>query len=282
MLKVGGPASCQCGLIPETMQYINNGTIKIDFISTHIYPTDFGPTNNTVLKTVMSEVRSLIGNLPLFYTEYNDGLYTDPPYHDTPFASSFIIKNIVDVYGIVDLLSWWTFTDIFEEGGQLSEVYNKGVGWGLLSLYTIPKPSYRAFQLLHETGSLRYQPQGQTYPTVGSLATTNTTHIQLLVWNHDIPTNPLTTQTVCISLSPFMEGYNKPATIRRIDSNNTNPVTLWHQMGSPVYPTSTQINQLQEASLMIMRPFPYTMKGNMLTLTVDVPPQGVVSIVFPL
>jgi beta-xylosidase len=121
-----------------------------------------------------------------------------------------------------------------------------------------------------------------TYPTVGSLATTNQTHIQILAWNHDIPTNPLTTQTVCFNLSPLMEGYNQPATIRRIDQNNTNPVSVWQQMGQPVYPTPLQISQLQEASKMVMVPFPYTMKGNMLMATVDIPPQGIVSIVFPL
>jgi len=161
-------------------------------------------------------------------------------------------------------------------------VFGKSDGWGLLSLYSVPKPSYRAFQLLHETGRERYKPQGETYPTVGSLATTNQSHIHLLVWNHDIPTNPLTTQTVCVSLSPVMTGYNKPATIRRIDENNTNPMTAWQQMGSPVYPTPSQIMQLLEASRMREAPFQYTMKGNMLVATVDVPPQGVVSIVFPL
>ncbi len=33
--------------------------------------------------------------MPLFYTEYNDGLYFDPPLHDTPFASAFIAYNAI-------------------------------------------------------------------------------------------------------------------------------------------------------------------------------------------
>jgi len=76
VLKVGGPATCQSGLIQETMEYIKNGSIKIDFISTHIYPTDFNPINNTILKQVISRVRDMVGSYPLFYTEYNDGLYS--------------------------------------------------------------------------------------------------------------------------------------------------------------------------------------------------------------
>jgi len=280
-LKVGGPATCQSGLIKETMDYINNKTINIDFISTHIYPTDFGPNNNTVLKTVMSQVRNMVGNLPLFYTEYNDGLYFSPPLHDTPFASSFIVKNVVDVNGIVDLLSWWTFTDIFEEGGQQSEVFGTGTGWGLLSLYGIRKPSFRAFQLLHETGSNRFVGQ-ESYPTVGSLVTTNQTHLQILAWNHDIPTNSLQTQSVCFEIFPLPDQYSSIATIRRIDANNTNPIALWQKMGSPTYPTPTQLTQLHNASQLVITPLTYASQGSTVLFKVDIPPQGVISVVFPL
>jgi xylan 1,4-beta-xylosidase len=285
-LKVGGPATCQSGLIAETMDYIKNGTIKIDFISTHIYPTDFGPNNNTVLKTVLTNVRNMVGNLPLLYTEYNDGLYSNPSYHDTPFAASFILKNIVDVYGVVDLLSWWTFTDIFEEGGQESEVFNKVLsdGWGLLSLYGIRKPSFRAFQLLHETGSFRIfgTPQPDYYPTVGSVAVANGTHIHVLAWNHDIPTKPPPTQNVCVSLLGYKSTFNKPATIRRIDSNNTNPLTTFQQMGSPEYPTPQQIATLRTASEMIPQSLSYNITGTTLSTQVAIPSQGVVSLVFPI
>jgi hypothetical protein len=42
-----------------------------------------------------------VGNLSLYYSEYNDGLWTFPTYHDTPYASSFIIKTAMDGNGIV-------------------------------------------------------------------------------------------------------------------------------------------------------------------------------------
>jgi xylan 1,4-beta-xylosidase len=63
----------------------------------------------------VTTARKQAGNLPLYYTEYNDGLYSDPPYHDTSYASAFIVKNINDLQGLVQLFSWWTFSDIFEE-----------------------------------------------------------------------------------------------------------------------------------------------------------------------
>lgn len=283
-LKVGGPATCQSGLIKETLEYIKNGTFKIDFISTHLYPTDFTPVNNTVVKDVLTEVRELVGDYPLFYTEYNDGLYSDPAYHDTPYASSFIVKTVSDVHGIVDLFSWWTFTDIFEEGGQESTVFTKTDGWGLLNIYGIPKPSFRAFQLLHETGNSRISgtPDIDFYNTVGAVATHNSTHITILIWNHDIPTSKITTQTVCVTISGVK--YQNPPTgvLRRIDDNNCNVVAAWRNLGSPDYPTSDQIARMIKESEFQIYQQPTSNTDSGLTFNIDIPPFGVASIVLPL
>lgn len=101
-----------------------------------MYPTDFGAVTVDIMKERIGAVKALVGSrFPLFYTEYNDGLYYAPPYHDTPYAATFAVKNIVDLAGITDLLSWWTFTDVFDEGGQESAPFFKGDGWGLLALY---------------------------------------------------------------------------------------------------------------------------------------------------
>jgi hypothetical protein len=45
---------------------------------------------------VTATARKQAGSLPLYYTEYNDGLY-EPPYHDTSYAAAFIVKNVHDV-----------------------------------------------------------------------------------------------------------------------------------------------------------------------------------------
>lgn len=87
------------------------------------------------MKKVFTKSRQQVGNsMPLFYTEYNDGLYdqTITPSHDSSIAAAFALKTvsgtqmqlnqlmadtfIADVNDIVDIYSWWTFTDIFEEG----------------------------------------------------------------------------------------------------------------------------------------------------------------------
>lgn len=39
-LRVGGPATCMSQYIQETMDFVKKNNVKIDFISTHEYPTD--------------------------------------------------------------------------------------------------------------------------------------------------------------------------------------------------------------------------------------------------
>jgi beta-xylosidase len=91
------------------------------------------------MKKIFTRSRQQVGNnMPLFYTEYNDGLYdqTITPSHDSSIAAAFAIKmvngtwspniiyfvtdSLLDVNDIVDIYSWWTFTDIFEEGTKRS------------------------------------------------------------------------------------------------------------------------------------------------------------------
>ncbi len=50
---------------------------------------------------MVNHSRALVGdNTPLYYSEWNDGLYMNPAYHDTAYASAFIVKNLRDLNGI--------------------------------------------------------------------------------------------------------------------------------------------------------------------------------------
>ncbi len=97
---VGGPATCQSGWLPETLAFVQQNNVALDFVSTHEYPTDITPTTRTTLRQVMTKARQVVGNRPLFYTEYNDGLWPEP-LHDTIYASAFAIFNIIGTIATV-------------------------------------------------------------------------------------------------------------------------------------------------------------------------------------
>jgi xylan 1,4-beta-xylosidase len=56
----------------------------------------------------------------------------------------------METHGLVQGYVFWTFSDIFEANYFPSVPFHGG--FGLLNLYGIAKPAYRAFQLLHQLG----------------------------------------------------------------------------------------------------------------------------------
>lgn len=66
------------------------------------------------------------GNLPLYYTEWNTSANEGDEFHDTPYSSALVTKTLIDNYGYVEAYSFWTFSDIFEEHGQVPGEFR---GW---------------------------------------------------------------------------------------------------------------------------------------------------------
>ena len=61
--------------------------------------------------------------------------------------------------GWSECYSFWTFTDLFEENYFPSVPFHGG--FGLLNLHGVPKPVYRAFELLHRLGDERWPAEGR-------------------------------------------------------------------------------------------------------------------------
>lgn len=256
-LQVGGPVTCQSAEVGEFLSWAHQNQVVVDFATTHIYPTDPQvPQGNPValMLQTLEEVRSSpFPNIPLFYTEFNDGLFSSPPLHDTPFASSYVVRLMSEVDGAVPLMSWWTFSDIFEEQGFPAQEFDKptSTGWGLLSASGIPKPVYRAFQLLHLAGDLRLVANVAPAQTnVGVLALTSASlknPTSLFVWNNYWPTTQsmMSDQNVSIALTgTTATTWN----MTRIDNDNANAPAAWRKDGSPLYLNQSQIEKYKAAS----------------------------------
>jgi hypothetical protein len=85
-----------------------------------------------------------------------DGLFNSPPLHDYPWAASYLLRQMSNLTNTgVELFSWWTFSDLFEEQGFQSQEFDTYTGWGLMSRSGIAKPTYRVFQLMHNSGDMR-------------------------------------------------------------------------------------------------------------------------------
>src|SRR5260370_38383144 len=92
-------------------------------------------------------------NLPLIWTEYNASALNEPAITDTVYMGQWMANTIRQCDGLVDMMSYWTFSDGFEEQGVVKQPFYGG--FGLIAAGGIPKPSYNAFKLLHQLGGER-------------------------------------------------------------------------------------------------------------------------------
>ncbi len=256
-LRIGGPATGGEKWISEMIAYCEENNVPLDFISTHHYPTDIGigfghPMEERMAKSkrgALGEktklVREIAGNYPLMYTEWNNSPGNRDVYHDMPYAAAFVVKTLADNYGLTDIYSFFAFTDIFEEMQTAATPFHGC--FGLLNIHGIPKPTYRAFQILHIMGTERIPVTGGESPTLEVLAVKKASDkLTILAYNHNIPLSPIKEEESMLIVKGLPN--NLTATLQRIDEEHCNPRKKWIEMGSPEYLNKEQLQQLLEAS----------------------------------
>ena len=166
-LRVGGPATAQAAWADAFIQHCAQEKVPVDFVSTHVYGNDraqdvFATDENIprdkmvcrAVKKVHDQIRSSSKpDLPLIWSEFNASYKNEPEVTDSIYMGPWLADTIRQCDGLVDVMSYWTFSDVFEEQGVVkTPLYG---GYGLIAVDDIPKPAYNAFQLLHKLGDER-------------------------------------------------------------------------------------------------------------------------------
>jgi xylan 1,4-beta-xylosidase len=284
-LKVGGPASAQTAWIEEFLNYCERNRLPVDFVTTHYYPTDAfsqgeGDTEKKlahaprhVMREQAEKVKREAHGLPIYFTEWN--ISSDPRHslHDEPFAAAYATHILMSVHGLVQGYSFWTFSDIFEENYFPSVPFHGG--FGLLNLHGIPKPVYRAFELLHQLGNEQIEVNGQ-HETVEVWAIQKENQLTLLAVNYALPGHPISTETVEIMLTNSSEPQE--SFIQRIDEAHANPRQIWLEMGSPEYLSVLQVEQLQASCDLIKEPQSWSRSEGNVRLHINLPSHSLAAI----
>src|SRR5450756_2673029 len=249
--RVGGPASA----IPyrfeeELLRYCVRERVPLDFISTHAYGVKEGffdetGARGTVLDGDRTAVRarmvhsreqilkSPLPDLPLHFTEWSSA-YTPTDYvHDQYHQASFILDKIKGAQESVDSLSYWVFTDIFEETGPRIPPFHGG--FGLLNYQGIRKPAYYAFQFLNRLG-----PQDLVNADDSSLVCRNAAgDLQALLWDFTpvVPPAGVNDQVISYWLQVYQTGY-------RVND----AYTMYLDMGAPDQLTRAQTEALRQGA----------------------------------
>jgi xylan 1,4-beta-xylosidase len=140
----------------------------------------------------------------------------------------------MSVCRLVNAYSYWTFSDIFDENYMPSKPFQGG--FGLLSIEGVPKPAYRAFEILHRLGSDEL-PVEWKHDTAIAWAVRRDNTITVLLTNHALPRHAINTELVHVSLTN--SSAPRIAYVERIDEDHANANRAWQQMGAPEYPSLT-------------------------------------------
>ncbi len=276
-IRVGGPATAQAAWVGDMIAHAIENNAPLDFVSTHVYGNDSAedvfhdsrsiPPHGMVceaVRKVHKEIeRSARPQLPLIWSEFNATYSNQQEITDSIYMGPWLADTIRQCDGVTEMMSYWTFSDVFEEQGVIKTPFYGG--FGLVAENGIPKPSFDAFELLHTLGTERLPVAADdvlvTRRKNGSLA--------IAAWNLVEPGAGGANKTIDLAFKDVAADAH--ATIRRVDAAHGDTLDAWKKMGSPKYPTQAQIAALRKAAEM-GPPHVESLRGGRLALTL--PPMG--------
>jgi xylan 1,4-beta-xylosidase len=253
-LRVGGPATAQAAWVPDMITHSVQQHAPLDFVSTHVYGNDlskdvFGTDEDIdrsemvgrAVKKVYNQVRmSTRPDLPIIWSEYNASYKTEIDVTDAAFMGPWLANNIRLCDGMTTMMSYWTFSDVFEEQGVVKTPFYGG--YGLIAEGGVPKAAFNAFAMLHRLGDQRSQPELAnalvTKRADGALA--------IAVWNYAAPGTTGAARKVHLAVNGFAGTPRYDVEI--LDPDHGSALAAWQAMASPASPTREQYEQLRRAS----------------------------------
>ncbi len=263
-LRVGGPATAAADWVTPFLAYVHQNNIPLDFISSHgyaddtienLFPDDPSVPRDTPMDDrvclAVRKVRKQMqtggyGTLPLFWTEWNVQGQSDS--RDTTFVGPGLADTIRQCDGAVQSMSFWTFSDVFEEGGPIAHPFSGQ--FGLRAAFGINKPSFYDFALLHQLGTQRL-----ANPSSDVIVTKDKDGSLILAAWHIVDPAPdsvshgtpdATPQVPPKTITLHFHGLpaNARVTLQRVDNTHGNVLPVYAALGSPGYPTPAQVLEM--------------------------------------
>ena len=262
-LRVGGPATAQAAWVSQFLAHVHRVGAPIDFVSTHVYANDtaenvFGvhekvPRRAMVClaaRKVKEEIaRSPYPHLSLILSEYNASYSNEPDVTDTPYMGPWLATTIARCDGLVKMMSYWTFSDVFDEGGVIRKPFYGG--FGLIAEDDIPKAAFNAFAILHKLGDIRLDPAARS----ALVTRTARGDLAIALWYYSPPDGTGARYTPPPASRPSrifdirIQGISPSARgeLWRVDDRHSNVLQTFDAMGRPRWPTPAQITELRAA-----------------------------------
>lgn len=258
--------------IEEFLAYCAAHDLPVDFVSAHPYPTDWALDGhgNTCRRTrkrrsLTEDVawlqdavaRSAYPEAELCLTEWSSSPSSRDCSHDELPAACYVADAALSVNDAVRCLSYWTFTDIFEEMGGGHLPFHGG--FGLYNFNGIPKPTCHAYRMMHRLGHTLL------YRNDDCIVTRQENRLRALVWNYSekepkavpmcaFPDSDAAARVLAdgtpATLKLDLRGLRPGETLllEWVDEHHGDAAALWRQMGAPENLTPAQTEALRGAA----------------------------------
>ena len=259
--------------LEQFLDFCEGEKLPLDFVSCHPYPTDWAldehgqgskltrgadatPTDLALLRRMIDA--SSFPEVEIHLTEWNSSSSPRDFTHDYVQAATYIVRANIGSIGTVDSLAYWTFTDVFEEGGAGDTIFHGG--FGMINYQGIAKPSYHAYRFLSALGDELLERNEHSIVTrhhaTGKLAA--------LAWHYppEMPLSvPASFETRDKAKEVLSLGSDEILKIdfvgltphslfqmELLDHHHGNAMAAWEKMGSPEPPSRDQLASLREAA----------------------------------
>ncbi|SHM49356.1 xylan 1,4-beta-xylosidase [Chitinophaga jiangningensis] len=268
--RVGGPGTAGAAWEPEMIDYCYKNQVPIDFISTHAYGVkqgyldEFGQGGTVLDKNPMSvsgEViqsraeiaTSKIPGLELHYTEWSASYTPADPIHDSYHEAAYVLQKLKQAGHAANSMSYWVFTDIFEEPGPRYTPFHGG--FGMLTTQGINKPVFYAYQMLNRLGNTELVNKD----SASWVCSDSCGNVQALLWDftNTHPGDSVHNQKYYIRDLPSKSKGKVELTIANIPAGNyalelykvgyscNDAYTTYLSLGKPDYLNKQQVEQIK-------------------------------------
>jgi xylan 1,4-beta-xylosidase len=251
-IRVGGPATAQAAWVGDIIAHATKENVPLDFVSTHAYGNDTAMDilghaadvpSHQMLTVAVDKVHKEIAasarpDIPLMWSEFNASYMEEREILDSVYMGPWLAKTISESDGKVTLMSYWTFSDVFEEQRVIRSPFFGG--FGLIAIDHLPKPSFNVFRLLHTLGDQRLPESANdvlvTKKKDGTLV--------LAAWNLADPGVTVAAKAITFTFQG-VKG-NAALSISRVDHDHGDVLAAFDKMGAPDYPSQEQLRQLRD------------------------------------
>jgi xylan 1,4-beta-xylosidase len=269
VLRVGGPSTAGAAWVPEFLAHVKQSGAAVDFVTTHTYGVDWGFLDEKgVQDTKLSaspdaivgdvrRVREQIGasafpSLPLYFSEWSTSYTPRDSVHDSYISAPYILTKLKGSQGLAQGMSYWTYTDLFEEPGPPTASFQGG--FGLLNPEGIRKPAFFAYKYLHAL-------QGESLKTSDpqAMLATQGGNVSAVIWDFEQPVQKVSNRTFYTKPIPAHPASPARLQITHLVSNAAYKVKVYRvgyhandaysayiEMGSPKDLSAAQIGRLNE------------------------------------